>query len=237
MNPEDVQKFIKNNGKQKYINQMKQMIQEGKITDINVTTSIEGYHSVTDGMTALIYQSGNGKIGAMMWILEQMKIQGKLDEGINIQDSNGYTALLMAVYFGDPDKVKLLLDYGADRTIEDPLGAAQDQLIKNKDYQDIKTKYELVINLLNTYFPIDEQKNIEIEQKKILEQNRLYEQKNKKIEKRSYLSWRNARLENAPSPPFGSQVIRAPTIQKSIKKGGKRRKTRKTKNRRKTRKF
>lgn len=235
MNPEDVQKFIKNRGKKKYINQMKQMIQEGKITDINVTTSIQGYHSVTDGMTALIYQSGNGEIGAMMWILEQMKLQGKLDEGINIQDSNGYTALLMAAYFGDPDKVKLLLDYGADRTIEDPLGAAQGQLIKNKDYQDIKKKYELVINLLNTYFPIDEQKNIEIEQKKILEQNRLDEQKNKKIEKRSYLSWRNARLENAPSPPFGSQVIRAPTIQKSIKKGGKRRKTKK--NRRKTRKF
>lgn len=228
MNPVDIQQFIENSGKQKYINQMKQMLQEGKITDINVTTSIQGKHSVTDGMTALIYQSGNGRIGAMRLILEEMKNQGKLDEGINIQDSNGHTALFMAAYFGDPDKVTLLLNYGADRTISDPLGVAQEQLIKNTDYLE-KEKYGLVIDLLDTYFPIDSQKNIEIEKQKEFE-------KQKKIEKQRNLSWRDRRLEHAPSAPFGSQVIRSPTIQQqTIRKGGKRRKTRK--NKRKTRKF
>lgn len=230
MNPADIQLFIENRGRQKNINQMEQMIKEGKITDINVTTSIQGNHSVTDGMTALIYQSGNGKIEAMMWILDKMKSHGKL-EGINIQDSNDHTALFMAAYFGDYDKVQLLLEYGADRTIGDPLEAANRKLQNSPDIL-IKDKYNKVISLLETYFPPINTTNIHKED--------LIEQKNKK---RSYLSWRNARLENAPSPSFGSQVIRAPTIQQqTIRKGGKRRKTKKNKrktrkNRRKTRTF
>jgi hypothetical protein len=222
MNPADIQLFIENRGKQKNINQMEQMIKEGKITDINVTTSIQGKHSVTDGMTALIYQSGNGKIEAMMWILDKMKSQGKL-EGINIQDSNDHTALFMAAYFGDYDKVHLLLDYGADRTIGDPLEAANRKLQDSLDIS-IKDKYNKVISLLETYFPSINTTNIHKED--------LIDEINKK---KSYLSWRNATRYRNTIPVFGSQVIRAPTIQQqTIRKGGKRRKTRK--NRRKTRK-
>lgn len=217
MNPADIQLFIENNGKQKYIEKMEQMINEGKITDINVTTSIQGKKSVTDGMTALIYQSGNGRINAMKWILDKMKRQGKL-EGINIQDSNGHTALFMAVFFGDPDKVQLLLDYGADRTINNNylLDTANEKL-QNSTNILIKNKYSKIISLLETYVPSIN--NYKKNKKDLLDEIN---------KKRSYLSWRNATRQRNTIPVFGSHVIRAPTIQQTLRKGGKRRKTRKT---------
>jgi len=225
MNPADIQLFVENSGKPKYIEKMEQMINEGKITDINVTTSIQGKNSVTDGMTALIYQSGNGRINAMKWILNKMKTQGKL-EGINIQDSNGHTALFMAVFFGDPDKVKLLLDYEADRKIgnNNLLDTANEKLQNSTDIL-IKDKYSEIISLLETYVPSinDYKENIED----------LLDEINKQ---KSYLSWRNSTRQRNTIPVFGSQVIRAPTIQQSLRKDGKGRKTRKTKKTKKTKK-
>ncbi len=213
---DDIQLFIENRGKLKDIKMMEQMFNDGKITDINVTTSIEGTRSVTDKMTALIYQSGNGRINAMKWILDKMKTEGKL-EGINMQDSNGHTALFMAVFFGDPDKVQLLLDYGADRTIDyNYLLETANEKLKNSNDDAIKDKYSKIISLLETNVP-------SINNYKENKEDLLYE-KNKK---RSHLSWRNATRQRNTIPVFGSRVITAPTIQRSLKKGGKRRKTRK----------
>jgi ankyrin repeat protein len=49
------------------------------------------------------------------------KIQELIDQGVdlNVQDEYGYTALIWAASYSNPDMVKLLLDAGADDEITD----------------------------------------------------------------------------------------------------------------------
>ncbi len=82
------------------------MLEEGTISDINIRDS-----SWSDG-TALMYQALYGRVESMESLLAH-----KPPALPNLKDRTGYTALHWAVTNDDPAKVRLLLDYGADKTI------------------------------------------------------------------------------------------------------------------------
>jgi serine/threonine-protein phosphatase 6 regulatory ankyrin repeat subunit A/serine/threonine-protein phosphatase 6 regulatory ankyrin repeat subunit B len=100
---ENIEKFINNKGN---IPLMNGMLDKGLISSVNVNDE--------DGITALMYQSDNGTVDAMKFLLEK-----GANETINAQDRNtGETALFKAVMTGNFNKVPLLLQYGADPTIK-----------------------------------------------------------------------------------------------------------------------
>ena len=106
-----------------------QMLEEGIISDINIRDS-----SCND-MTALMYQARNGTVEAMESLLAH-----KPPALINLKDRYGWTALHWAVSSRyDPAKVRLLLDYGADKTIRNNDGeTALDVARKNNRTECIK---------------------------------------------------------------------------------------------------
>lgn len=221
MDPKDITKFITT----KKISTMEDMLRRRTITDINVNAELGGNENVT----ALMYKSGMFKPPLIEWLLLKAKELGI--DIINSVDSSNQTALWYAAFFGNPDNVEVLLNYGADRNKkndqnETPLDAAKRKLKDFTDIDKIKT-YKDVISLLETHFPPN------IMNRSI--QDLQYE-RNQKL---ANLKWRDRRLQNMPSV-FGSQVIRAPTIQQTRRAdiGGKRRKSKRNKrNKRKTRKY
>jgi hypothetical protein len=224
MDPKDITKFITT----MKISTMEDMLRRRTITDINVNAELGGNENVT----ALMYKSGMFKPPLIEWLLLKAKELGI--DIINSVDSSNQTALWYAAFFGNPDNVEVLLNYGADRNKkndqnETPLDAAKRKLKDFTDIDKIKT-YKDVISLLETHFPPN------IMNRSI--QDLQYE-RNQKL---ANLKWRDRRLQNMPSV-FGSQVIRAPTIQQTRRAdiGGKRRKSKRNKrnkrNKRKTRKY
>jgi ankyrin repeat protein len=222
MDPKDITKFITT----RKISTMDDMLQQQTITDINVNTELGGNENVT----ALMYKSGMFKPPLIEWLLLKAKELGI--DIINSVDSSNQTALWYAAFYGNPDNVEVLLNYGADRNIksndqnETPLDAAKRKLKDFTDIDKIKT-YKDVISLLETHFPPN------IMNRSI--QDLQYE-RNQKL---GHLNWRDKNVKNMPSV-FGSQVIRAPTIQQTRRsdRGGKRRKSKRNKrNKRKTRKY
>ena len=128
-----------------------QMLEEGIISDINIRVS-----SWYDG-TALMYQAAYGTVEAMEYLLahkppalinlknrnEKTALQCLVWSGLLstlIKTRYGWTALHCAVWGGDdPAKVRLLLDYGADKTIWDDDGeTALDVARKNNRTECIK---------------------------------------------------------------------------------------------------
>ncbi len=221
MDPKDIINFIKT----RKIPTLEKMLQEQTITDINVNAELGGNENVT----ALMYKSSMFEPLLVEWLLLKAKELGI--DIVNSVDSSNQTALFYAAFYGKPDNVEVLLNYGADRNIksndnnETPLDIARRKL---KDFTDIDkiNKYKDVISLLETHFPPN------IMNRSI--QDLQYE-RNQKL---AHLNWRDRRLENMPSV-FGSKVIRAPTIQETRRsdRGGKRRKSKRNKrNKRKTRK-
>jgi len=224
MDPKDITKFITT----RKISTMEKMLVEQKtITDINVKTELGGNENVT----ALIYKSGMFEPPLIEWLLLKAKELGI--DIINSVDSSDQTALWYAAFYGKPDNVELLLNYGADRNIksndqnETPLDAAKRKLTDFTDIDKIKA-YKDVISLLETYFPPN------IMNRTI--QNLEYE-RNQKL---GNLKSSSIRVQHNMPSVFGSNVITAPTIQQTRRsgKGGKRRKSKRNKkNKRKTRKY
>ena len=106
---ENIERFVQFQGG---IRSTLKMLEEGTISDINIRDS-----SYNDG-TALMYQAYHGTVESMESLLAH-----KPPALPNLQDRDGNTALHRAVWSGDnPAKVRLLLDYGADKTIRDSDG-------------------------------------------------------------------------------------------------------------------
>ena len=106
---ENIQRFVQFKGG---ILKTLKMLEEGIISDINIRYSRWG-----DG-TALMYQAQYGTVESMESLLAH-----KPPALINLKDRIGFTALHYAVYSRDgPAKVRLLLDYGADKTIKNEYG-------------------------------------------------------------------------------------------------------------------
>ena len=132
MTEHNIFKFVRATGTSaEVIDLWTKMLDEGSITDINVQD--------TYGLTALMEQTLHGTTEAMKWLLEQPGIN------VNIQSNNRKTALFMATINNKLDKVRLLLQKGADPSIasnvgETPLSIARSD---NKD-----GKYDEIIQLL-----------------------------------------------------------------------------------------
>ena len=106
---ENIQRFVQNRGD---IRISLKMLEEGIISDINIRDSS------WDGYTALIYQACWGTVESMESLLAH-----KPPALPNLQDRDGWTALHYAVDSRDnPAKVRLLLDYGANKTIRNNEG-------------------------------------------------------------------------------------------------------------------
>ena len=105
------------------------------ITDINIKDS--------GGRTALFYQAWYGTTGNMAWLLRQDP-----PAYIDVRNPNQRTPLMVAAYSDtDPEgKVRLLIEYGADRDLVDEYGytALRYARLNNK---------LVVIDLLENYRP------------------------------------------------------------------------------------
>ena len=84
------------------------------ITDINVKDSTNG------NVTALHHQAGHGSTGSVAWLLRQVP-----PPDIDVLDTDQWTPLMYAAWNGVEDqegKVRLLLDHGADRDLNNEVG-------------------------------------------------------------------------------------------------------------------
>ena len=130
---ENIKRFVRNYGD---IRISLMMLEEGIISNINIRDSSWG-----DG-TALMYQAYHGTVESMESLLAH-----KPPARPNLQSRDGITALHRAVYSGDnPAKVRLLLDYGADKTIRNSWG--QTALDCAREYNHTEC-----INVLKSYTP------------------------------------------------------------------------------------
>ena len=105
---ENIQRFVQNDGDMRI---SLKMLEEGIISNINIRCS--SYYDCT----ALMYQAEHGTVESMESLLAH-----KPPALINLKDREGRTALYLAVKGDNPAKVRLLLDYGADKTIRNNAG-------------------------------------------------------------------------------------------------------------------
>ena len=112
-----------------------QMLEEGTISDINIRDSSWGDY------TALMYQAGYGTVESMESLLAH-----KPAALIILKDRNGWTALHWAADSYDPAKVRLLLDYGADKTIRNNAGSTALEYARSYDRTEC-------IKVLTSYTP------------------------------------------------------------------------------------
>ena len=130
---ENIQRFVVNTGD---IPLMAEMLEKRMISSVNVRDSS------WDNGTALIYQAIGGTIKGMEFLMAS-----KPPALVNLQDSNGYTALHHAVLSKDPAKLRFLLDNGADKNIR---SVAEDTALdeaRNYYY------HEECIEVLESYTP------------------------------------------------------------------------------------
>ena len=130
---ENIEKFVEN------LNDIRtslKMLNDGIISDINIMDSSWG-----DG-TALIYQAFYGTVESMKSLLDY-----KPPALPNIQNRDGNTALHWAVWSRDnPAKVRLLLDYGADKSIKNNNGKTALDWARDRNHREY-------IEMLENYVP------------------------------------------------------------------------------------
>lgn len=121
---ENIQKFVQNKGN---IPLMKKMLNDGTITDINVL-----FDNGLSTNTALMFETMYGTLEGMKFLLTH-------NADPNIQDKNGWTVLHKLAFLGEIDKkaktkqlakLRLLLDYGADKSIKTKKGKTALDLAK-----------------------------------------------------------------------------------------------------------
>jgi ankyrin repeat protein len=91
---ENITKFIR----EADLATMKEMMENGSITNVDVR------NKTVNGLTALMHKTLNGNIDQMKWLLEK-------GANVDLQDSNGMSAIHRAIQKDDVDRVKLLLKY------------------------------------------------------------------------------------------------------------------------------
>ncbi len=141
MSKEDIRKFVRNNKEgspSDTIAVWDKMLRDGRIPHVNVQdTTYFNY-------TALIYQAIYGTEEGMEWLLTR-------DPPANpdIKDIEfGYTALIYAVMDdNNPAKVRILLEYKADRSSTDNYGDIALSYAKKNNID------PAIIDLLENYYP------------------------------------------------------------------------------------
>ena len=116
---ENIQRFVENTGD---IPLMAEMLEKGKVSSVNVRYSSWG----TNG-TALMYQARYGTIKGMEFLMAR-----KPPALVNLEDSDGQTALHWAVHSRNPAKLRFQLDNGADKTIRSDYGETALEFARRK---------------------------------------------------------------------------------------------------------
>ena len=136
-NNNTVSQFVQAIGSDAIPRMARMLLVDKTITDINIQDS--------DGGTALFYQAWYGTTGNMAWLLRQDP-----PAYIDIRGPSQWTPLMHAAWSDtDPEgKVRLLIDYGADRDLEAVFGetALSNARLNNKNPA-------AVIDLLENYRP------------------------------------------------------------------------------------
>jgi ankyrin repeat protein len=125
-NQENIHNFVSNRGGPKNLYNMRKLLSEGKITNINVSDKTPDDNNKIHNHTALMVQAGWSDTLMVMKLLLGKDPQFKLTDlnitpaNPNLKDKNGYTALHLAIIGGKKsyEKVKLLLESGADKNIK-----------------------------------------------------------------------------------------------------------------------
>ena len=135
-NNNTVSQFVEAKGSDAIPRMARMLLVDKSITDINIKDS--------DGYTALFHQASYGTTGNMAWLLRQDP-----PAYIDIRDPSQETPLMYAAYSGtDPEgKVRLLIEYGADRDLEDKGGRTALSLARSNN------KTPVVFDLLENYRP------------------------------------------------------------------------------------
>lgn len=112
-----IHNFVSNKGYYPDLTNMRTLLSEGKITNIDVLDKTPDDNKKIHNHTALMVQAGWGTLTAMKMLLgkDKKKTLSKLNippANPNLQDENGYTALHLAIIGGKDsyEKVKLLLE-------------------------------------------------------------------------------------------------------------------------------
>ena len=135
-NNNTVRQFVQARGSDAIPRMARMLLVDKSITDINIKDS--------RGWAALFYQAGWGTTGNMAWLLRQDP-----PAYIDIRNPIQWTPLMAAAY-SDTDsegKVRLLIEYGADRDLEDEDGDTA------LSYARSNNKPAAVIDLLENYRP------------------------------------------------------------------------------------
>ena len=133
---EKIKEFVTARGSDAIPRMARMLLVDKTITDINIQDS--------DGNTALTYQAGNGTTGTVAWLLRQDP-----PADIDIRNSGQSTPLMQAAASDtDPEgKVRLLIEYGADRDLVDMFGRTALYYARSLN------KPAAVIDLLENYRP------------------------------------------------------------------------------------
>jgi hypothetical protein len=143
-----IKKFIQNKGRAEDIDLMDRMLKDGTVPDINFQDGRYG------DLTALMYQAEHGTVNAMQWLLNHDP-----PATVEVKDSSGRTALFGAIDSNHTGKVRLLLDYGADRRAAVLYARS---LHKSKQ----------IMSILESYFPENKARQLERQRAFELKKNR-----------------------------------------------------------------
>ena len=135
---EKIDEFVRASGSDAIPRMARMLLVDKTITDINIKDS--SYHD----RTALFYQAEYGTTGNMAWLLRQDP-----PAYIDIRDPSQMTPLMAAAWSPtDPEgKVRLLIEYGADRDLVDMFGRTALYYARSLN------KPAAVIDLLENYRP------------------------------------------------------------------------------------
>jgi len=152
---EDIHKFVSNEGYYQDLKNMRKLLSEGKITNIDVLDKTPDNNKKIHNHTALMVQAGWGTLTVMKMLLGKDKKKTLSNLKIpsadpNLQDENGYTALHLAIIGGKDsyEKVKLLLKSGADKKIESSSGGETPLELVKRTYSTQDKERKKIIELL-----------------------------------------------------------------------------------------
>ena len=134
---EKIEEFVRAEGSDAIPRMARMLLVDNSITDINIKDS--------DGRTALYYQARWGTTGNMAWLLRQDP-----PAYIDVRGLSQWTPLMNAAAESGTDsegKVRLLIEYGADRDLVNVVGNTALSLARGNN------KNPAVIDLLENYRP------------------------------------------------------------------------------------